>query len=389
MDKLDRKNRLIIIILSFVLGLAGGIGGAIFTRIYILERFYNIPLSGEFDYSGGNLGGSNIIIKDAKKIVVEQNDKITETINSARGSLVGIFKVNPAAKAEKENVAGQKFNLSDFYKLGEEVGQGFIITSDGWIITAFKPANLDYAIITQDKKIYNIDKIIGDSLTPFYFVHINAMELPVRGMAEKSEIKNGQLVLALNWKGEAEQNSIISSADRGNNFLFFSDLLADKIVLSDALDKKFFGSFLFNLNGDIIGLINENGEAESISHITPAIRGLLKNKEIKRPALGVNYLDLSLLVNYSSAQSATNQYQKGALIYKNLDGASIIKGSAAEKAGLKEGDIIVSVDDLELDGENNLTDIIQNYIAGDIVNIAYLRNGESGEVEVQLGEIGK
>lgn len=379
-----RKNSFIaIVILAVVFGMASGVVGELIARVYFLDNTFNLPFYGEINFSNGNYRGPDIIIRDAKKVVVEQNNRVIETINSVQSSLVGIYKKNllkkPAAQAKE-------FNLGNYYKLGQNLAQGFIITSDGWIMTDFKPENMNYVVITQDKKIYSIDGIKSDPLTEFYFLHVWAKDLPVRKFAQAGDIKNGQLALAVNWTGEAKLSSIVNNSDAGNNILFFSDSFLSKILLSEDLGKKFKGSFLFNLSGDIIGLSDKNGAVEPIYHFTGAIKSLLKNRNIKRPGLGVNYVDLSKLVGAIPKKSGQGEYGKGALIYKNAKGISVVRGSAGESAGLKDGDIIISVEGITIDDKNSLTNIIQQFMAGDKVNIVYLRGGKEREAEATLGE---
>ncbi len=370
-------------VLAVIFGMAAGIVGELIARVYLLDNTFNLPFYGEINFSNGDYRGSSIIIRDAKKVVVEQNNRVTETINSVQGSLVGIYKKN---LLEKSAAQAKEFDLGNYYKLGQELAQGLIITSDGWIITDFKPENMNYVVITQDKKIYSIDKIENDPLTSFYFLHVRAKDFPVRKFAEANEIKNGQLVLAVGWTGEAELNSIVNSSDAGNDVLFFSDSFSSKISLAESLGEKFKGSFLFNLSGDIIGLSDKNGAVEPIYHFTGAIKSLLKNKSVNRPGLGVNYIDLSKLVGAVSASAGQGEYREGALIHRNTGGISTVRGGAGELAGLKEGDIIISVEGIEINNENNLTDIIQRFTAGDKVGIVYLRGGKEREVEIKLGE---
>ena len=268
---LNKKDSFItIIILAVVFGMAAGVVGELIARAYILEGAYNIPFYGEINFADGNYRGPDIIIRDAKKVVVEQNNRVAEVIDSVKGSLVGVYKKNLLTKSVQE---AEKFNLGNYYKLGQELAQGLIITSDGWIITGFKPDNLNYVVITQDKKIYSINDIQSDPLTRFYFLHVEAKDLPVIKFAETGDVKNGQLALAVNWLGEAELNSVVSGHDDGGKVLFFSDSFSGKVSLANDLGEKFKGAFLFNLSGDIIGLSDKNGAIEPISHFTGAIRG--------------------------------------------------------------------------------------------------------------------
>ena len=396
----NRKNGImLVIILAVIFGMASGIVGELVVRSYLSD--YNIPFFGEINFSNGNYGGGALIIRDAKKVVVEQDAKIVETINSVNNGLVGIFKklapqsrnisgtMEPPVKQGKNDfAAGDGFNINNYYQINKEFGHGFIITSDGWIITAVKIDALgDYAVITKDKKIYDIDKIVGDSLTRFYFLHIAANDLPVKKFIPVNEISNGQLVLATNWNGQSWLSRISDMRSAKRNLVNSSDIFLSRVSLVNNPPEEFNGSVLFNLSGDVAGLINDQGEIKLIHYFTSAIKSLLRYEEVRRASLGVNYIDLSQLVKAGATDLPRNGYGKGAIIYQDDKGIAAVKGAAADLAGLKEGDIIISADNIEINKDNNLTDIIQQFMAGDKVRIIYWRDGEKGEVEVELGEI--
>lgn len=375
----NKNNFVFLIIIAVVFGLAAGIVGNLISESFINGGYFGAPFYGEINFGAGQ--GQNIVIKDAKKVVVEQNNKVEEATSSAKGSLVGIFKKISLPEPSVENT---KINLTDFYKLGQESGEGMIITSDGWIISAFTPDNLNYVIISQDKKIYQIDKIVKDSLTGINFIHAAAKDFPVLKFAERSKIRNGQLAIAVSWNGESMLSAIADGKNTDNNFLFFSDSFPDEIILTDEFRKDFSGRFIFNLSGEVVGVLDNIEKIRPISHLEGALDSLLKLKEISRPSLGVNYVDLSRIVS-ARPEKDFSQYEKGALVYKNLSGVSIIKGSATEKAGLEEGDIIISVEGILIDYNNNLTDVIQSFSAGDRIDVVYSRRGEEAKIEVELG----
>lgn len=363
-----KNNILAIIILSVIFGMASGVVGEIIARVYLLDSYYNIPFFGEINLPNGNEIRSGLIIRNANKVVVEQDTKITEIINSSENSVVGVFKkiVN--------NSDSEKFDLKNYYQANNEIGQGIIITTDGWILTSYKPRSLEESVvITKDKKIYNIDKIVNDEITGFNFLHIKANDLQVKKLASDNEIEIGQLALAISWNSQAWLSRVKDKED--TNLVKSSDYFFNRLDLIDNIPNEFIGSALFNLSGDIIGIINNKNEVESISHLQPAIYSLLKNKEISRASLGVNYVNLADLIDVN---------KKGALIYKDANGIAVAKKSHADLAGLKEGDIIIFIDGVEINEDNDLINIIQSYAVDDIVNVVYLRNGERGEVEVKL-----
>ena len=398
MKQENRKNGImLIVILATIFGLLSGIVGGLAGRSY-LDSYY-LPFFGEINFSDRDYRGSTLIIRDAKKVIVEQDVKMVEAINSTKASTVGVFKKSAKNLLLTNNDEG--FNLNGYYQPNQLFGQGLIITSDGWIITSlFQNYQLpltkkvkqeiaaNYAVIAQNKDIYDIDDIIFDNLTGFAFLHVSSKDLPVKKFADLSKIENGQLAATVNWDNQVWTTVIADKKNKDQNIVNSSDSFSCKIKLAKTPEQGFNGSALFNLAGDIIGMINNKSEVVPISYFNSAIRSLLNNGEIKRANLGVNYISLSDLIKIAPDNSYSNGgVNKGALIYKNKSGISIAKNSAADLAGLKEGDIITMVDNVNINQDNNLTEAIQQFIAGEKVKLTYFREGEKHEVEVELGEL--
>lgn len=384
MKKQQKNNNTIkVVILATIFGLAAGVVGSMFIGAGPFDSLYSAPFFGEINFSDGKFSGSNLIIRDAKKVIVEQDTKVDETINSVSTSMVGIFK-----KKEIKASQGSKFNPDNYYQLDQEIGQGLIITSDGWIMTSLFIEDArsdivisDYIVITKDREIYTIDKFAPDPKTPFSFIHVEgARDLPVRSFAADNEITSGKFVIVSSWEGKNFLTHITGRKDIEALLVKSSDSFFDELVLTDDLSQDFAMSVIFDLGGNIAGLVDKEGKARPISHFSSAINSLLKYKEIKRPGLGINYIDLSQLA------SDDFENNKGAIIYENASGVSVTQESPAQIAGLREGDIITSIDNTQLDQNNNLTYSIQSYLPGDKINIAFSRNGLEREVEVELGE---
>ena len=386
MEKEDKRNHFLpILLISVFFALLAGIVGELLARSYLINSAFNIPLLGEINVSDSNSDMSSFVIREAKKVVVEQNDKTAETANAVSGSIVGIFK-------KKNPGVDKNFDLVN-YNNQELLGQGLIITSDGWIVTnssfiAEKPDSYkNYVVVAKDKKSYQIDKVITDKLTKFYFIHISAKDLPVRKFAEPQDIKNGQIILSVSKDSSVILTSLVNGK-KSNDLIGFSDKFNDNLVLSDNLSKEWRGPAIFNLRGDIVGLVNEDGKVESFTHLNSAISSIFKNKEIKRASLGLYYVSVENLSDVKTLKdNKASLPSKGAVITKGEEGVAILKGSPAEVAGFKEGDVITFVENIELNQLINLTDAVHEYIPGDKVNITFLRQGEEKEVEVVLGQL--
>lgn len=378
----ERKNNTMafVVVLSAIFGLTSGAVASLVARTY-LDDIYS-PLAGEINLSNGANRRSILEIKDAKKVVVEQNDNVDIIASAVQNTLVGIYKKNTAKKpaVKKET----RLDLNDYYKIGQEAGQGFIITSDGWIATNLKldKALDDYVVVTSDKKVYEINKFLADKSSPFYYLRVEAKDFPVRKFAEWEEVKNGQIVLSVNWQGRTILSYIADKDEKTSGEVRSSDVFFGKISTVNNLSSGF---ALFNLTGDIVGFIDKSGKIEPINHFAPAIASLLKDQVIRRPSLGVNYLDLAELI--AARPSETSEIKNGAVIFNNEKGVAIVSGSPAAAAGLKEGDVIIAMGGAQIDQNNNLTEVMQKFQAGETVAITYLRDSEKKEAAVKLGEL--
>lgn len=353
-----------------LLGVAGGIIGSLFAKPYF-DPLYN--------FSADKYVEQGFIISNPKNVIVQQDVKMNETVNSVSNSLVGIYK------KQKSVEASGAFRLENFYELSKASGEGFIITADGWIVTdmALGKNYTDYVVITSDRKIYAIDKTESDSLSGLNFIHVAAKDFSVKKFAESKDIKRGSLVVSVNWPGSSWISSV-KELDEKSNLIKSSDISLKKIILNDKAPAEFYGAVVFNLAGDAIGLIGNNGEIQLINSFSGVVKNLLQGKTPKRASLGVNYINLTEL---AAVNGQSGQWQKGAIIYKDQKGVAISKNSPAEKSGLKEGDIITSIDNVEINKETDLADIISAYAPGETVDLTFLRANGEKEVQVVLAEL--
>jgi len=396
----QRNKIIVVVILSVIFGLAGGIVGEIVSRAYLFEDAFKIPFFGEIYFSENSIGGSDLVIRGARKVIVEQDTKVKDTVGVVKNSIVGIYKKQststlPTKRKDKKN----GININNYYQLNKQLAQGFIISSDGWVMTDYFPSEYiqllneknskdiiskvikDYIIISKDRVIYQIDNIIIDEQTDYYFFHIKAQDLPIRKFAQKSDINKGQLVLAVNWQELVWLTNIIGFKNNELATIKSSDKYLTEIILLQKPTENFYNSFIFNLSGDLIGLINKDGDINLINNYTKAIESLFQDKKIIRPSLGVNYIDLSNLVNSDPVE------KKGALIVQDENGVAIEKGSSAQAAGLKDGDMITYVNNIEINKDNELSHVISQFLAGEKVSIEILRNEKKQIIDVILGEL--
>jgi hypothetical protein len=374
-------NLFIIILVAISFGAFAGVMSSIVSNSYFGRTVDGLAGANELNLADSVYSRANLIIRDAKKVVVNQDVKIDETIASLQPVLLSAFK--------KED--GKK----DYYVLDDADAYGLILSSDGWILlggfkdNVLKDGNLTeeikkYTVISYDKKMYDIDKAVSVKVAgdgSVILAHLkSAANLSVRKMAYASDLKPGTTLLVVSPSGRTMVSSLISK--KRPALQLTSDRPDISLELADTLGSEFNNSLIFNLGGDFVGFLDSTGGVRPNYVFLPAWRSLVTVSKTSFPYLGVNYLDLSAI------KATGVKVDKGAWL-KSIDAnhSAIIKGSPAELAGLKDGDIIIRIDDQEIDSTHDLAEIISAYSAGDSIYVAYDRNGVQSGFELKLGEI--
>ncbi len=400
--KSNKHKIAVIAAVAAVFGLASGIIGEMVARTSFFEQAWRVPFFGEINFQPtSGLGGSNLIIRDARKVVVEQNIKIDETIKAAADSLVGIFKKNQASR-QTTGRATSTFNINNYYLLDKPLAVGFILTSDGWLMSDFLPFEEkfdsqqnkikiaatstvnQYVIITKERKVYTVKKIIIDSTKNYSFWQVKARNLPVKKIGTDHEIRPGQLVVAVNWSGQSLV-ATIGGWQEERKMVRFSEDYNRRLFLSPQPADNFKSSFLFNLNNDLVGFINREGDILPPGSFSAIIKSLLKNKQIKHPYLGIKYIVLNNLVNPIENFSSQNNNLNGILIYAPTGQEAVASGSPAALAGLRAGDIIKAVNNVDLDNNYDLSTALADFAAGEEIDLTYYRQGQEQVARVKLG----
>ncbi len=384
----QKTNLLLVAISASAFGLLSGLAGLLIGQNYFFDIFSSwMPNTGSVNYqSNTDSKQINSLIESAKRIINEKSNENKETAVLALNSLVGIFE-------KKQNIALEKnskenFDLSDYYYLNENIGQGLIITSDGWILVPNNPSSpiekekiSQFLAISKNKNIYEIDDYKETGIDSYVFLHLaEADNLPVKSFFFASKLDVGQTLIAVDWSGNSFPVSVLKK-DHADEIVKNSDSSEENITLSTDLSDYFKDAFIFDLENRVVGGFTEKNDFISIDDMQRLILGLLQDKEIKRPSLGVTYSNLSEFAIKDTA------YEKGALLVSSDKKPAVKPGSAAELAGLKEGDIILSVNNATLNADWDLADLLKKYSAGEEIDILYSRAGEEKIAKVILGEL--
>ena len=303
--------------------------------------------------------------------------------------------VSIVSKSQK----GTKYFSSGFGSAS--AGTGIIVSENGYILTNkhVVEGSSDISVVTNDGNSYdNVEIITTDPLSDIAILKIsNAKGLKAAELGDSKALNIGQQVIAIgNALGEYDgtvTSGIISGIGRTVNAS--SDDGATKETLTDMIQTDAAinsgNSPLVNAQGQVVGVNTAvASEAQGIGFAIPisSVKGILKSiaegKTPNRAYLGANYISVNPQV-----QKAYNlNVSKGALI-KNRNGKSVISGSPAQKAGLKDGDIITKIDDIEISKNISLGSLIGEKSAGDKVKITYLRDGKESTSVATLEEYRK
>lgn len=380
MNKEPQKSRKIIIYTAIIAGVLlmaffAGISGELFTRYYLSNFSFFRDL---YFTSSSNLADRNIIIQEPKKVVVEQDLRLTQLKGEIEPAIATIYskkKTNPLL-------------LDRLYTPEDYLGQAVFLTSDGWLITAdgiiTKPK--ENVVVTSDKKIYNIEKVITDPLSKIAFIKISADNLPVIQLADWENVTVGQQVAVFNTYSNQTALSYIKSKKykeifNKSDLLSSSNVLDKTLLLSDNLARGFKGSPIVSLQGDVIAVLNSEDQAILLQYIKPVINQILKGEQIKRPYLGVNYINLSDIYGLNPEES--QGVLKGALIAADKNGMAIAADSPLNKM-LAVGDVITNIEGQNIDKEHDLLDIILEYKSGQQIRLKYLHEQKEQEISLTL-----
>ena len=271
-------------------------------------------------------------------------------------------------------------------------GSGVIISSDGYILTCAHVVDGASSItVTIGDKDYTATLVGEDTTSDIAVIKIDADGLTPATVGNSDSLKVGQSVMAvgnpLGELGGTVTGGMISALNRSVTIQGSSSVNTMSLIQMDAsVSPGNSGGGLFNMNGELIGIVNaksSSSDAEGLGFAIPindaikVAQELLENGYVTgRPYLGITYLAVEDA--QTAAQLGVNAY--GVYVVE------VVKGGPAEKAGLQAGDRIVSVDGTEIASKDDLGTLMQKHAAGDTLSITIARDGQMQTVNVTLGE---
>jgi len=270
-------------------------------------------------------------------------------------------------------------------------GSGVIITPDGYIATnnhVVEDADANgIEIVIHDKIRYKARLIGTDPSTDLAVVKIEAKDLPVAALGNSDNVQVGEWVLAIG--NPLELNStvtagIISAVGRSIGIIQSNTGIENFIQTDAAINPGNSGGALVNMNGEVIGINSAiattnaryqgYGFAVPVNLLKTVAADLIKEGKVHRGYIGVSIKEV-------------DQTMAGALGMNDASGVMIqelVAGGAAEEAGLRPGDVILSVDGRPVNAPNELQSYVAQRRPGDPVTLKVFREGKTFEKKVGL-----
>ena len=277
------------------------------------------------------------------------------------------------------------------------VGSGVIFDSNGWILTNHHvvEGGEKFDVELKDGRIMEGSVYGIDTLTDLAIVKVTGTDLPTAAIGESDALKVGQLVIAIGSPLGTYSNSVTSGivSAKGRSLTTTSnDQLSNLIQTDAAINPGNSGGPLLDAGGNVIGIntaIAENsngiGFAIPIDIARPIMAQAVAGEPLTRPYMGIHFVSLTRQIADAQKLPVDSGALVGGIDANGSPVSGVESGKPADLGGVKDGDIIVSLNDKVIDAEHPLDATLAQFSPGDAVDVKVLRDGATLTLQVTLG----
>jgi S1-C subfamily serine protease len=324
-------------------------------------------------------------------VTIDESSAIIDAAAKAGPAVVRIF------------VSGSATDASGGTIPEEGVGSGIIFDTGGWILTnrhvvTDSDGNTADSLTVELKDGRQFEGTVYgiDTLTDLAIVRVKAEDLTAAAIGSSADLEVGQLAIAIGSPLGTYSNSVTSgiiSATGRTVTVQGGDRLSNLIQTDAAINPGNSGGPLLDAVGNVIGIntavatdSNGIGFAIPIDIARPIMQQALAGQKLSRPYIGVRYVAVDRQVQAEENLSVDH----GALVSqaRNAAGdslAAVIPDGPADKAGVREGDVIVSIGGQEVDAEHPLDLVLASFAPGQTVDLEILRGSQALTLQLTLG----
>ena len=335
-------------------------------------------------------------------LVEKTNPAVVSVVVSKNVPVVEQYYSNPFG-----DLWGNGFSIPQYRQNGTEekevgAGSGFIVSSDGLVVTnrhVVSDTDASYTLYANDGKKYDVEVVARDSYLDIAILKIKGGgTFPYLEFGNSNTLKLGQSVVAIgNALGQFRNSvslgvvsglsrSVVAGDGQGN-----SETLEKVIQTDAAINPGNSGGPLLDIDGKVIGVnVAVASGSENIGFALPgnavksAVDSVKNTGKITRPYLGVRYLDIDK--DFQNKNNIPVDYGVIVVRGQTPSDLAVLPGSPADKAGIKENDIILEIDGVKIEGSQSLISIIQEKEVGQIISMQVMRAGSIITVKATLQE---
>ncbi len=278
-------------------------------------------------------------------------------------------------------------------------GTGFFVTSDGMIVTnkhVVQDSNADYTVVTQDGKEYPAQVLALDPVRDLAILQVEGENFPVLTLGQDDSVRAGQTVIAIGYSLGEFTNSISKGiiSGIGRSILAGSGMgqterLNDIIQTDAAINPGNSGGPLLDIYGRVIGVnvaVAQNAEnigfALPIDPVKKIIEQVKTTGTITVPFLGIRYV----ILDEEIARENNIEVDYGALVLRGESRMelAVVPGSPADKAGIKENDIILEIEGKRIEKTSPLNTLLSEFSIGQEITMKVWSAGTIREVKIIL-----
>ncbi len=343
------------------------------SEIFSKDYWVNLFQNGAKDYSNNSL---------RTREVVQEESSLIDVVDRVSPSVVSVV------------VKSSNFDIFSGPSTSEEgIGTGFIVSSDGLIVTnshVVDDPSGQYSVVLKDGTTYEVEKVNLDESSDLAILEISARNLTSIEFGDSSLLKVGQNAVAIGNALGRYQNTVTTGVVSGiaraltasGGFGSAAKTYEDVIQTDAALNPGNSGGPLLNSAGQVIGInVATTMGADNISFaipinkLKPILESFIKDGRIIKPYMGVSYRIITKEI------SVIRDLPEGAFV------SAVIADSPASKAGIKRGDIITKFNGEEIKGDYVLAAKVSSMKVGSKVTLTVDRDGKLSEFDLTLEEM--
>jgi serine protease Do len=277
-------------------------------------------------------------------------------------------------------------------------GTGFLISKDGYIVTnrhVVEQTDVEYSVMMDDGTSHDAKVIAKDPTFDIAVIKIEGDDYPFLAFGDSDKIEVGQSAIAIGNALAEFRNTVsvgvisgLSRSITAGDGIGGEERLDGVIQTDAAINPGNSGGPLLDLDGNVIGVNVATAGAENIGFALPAnmvqkvAAAVQKDGKISRPYLGIRYMPIDEDLQKRNALNV----DYGVLVIRGetMADLAIVPGSPADKAGILENDIVLTIDGEKIDDTHGLAMLLRKKNIGDTVKLTILRKGEEKTVDVKL-----